>query len=574
MSGQSSASGVSKGTPAKVVSANAASRATASKGTPTKARRTSTPTTGTRRSRSRAGTTPVSGSHRRLVPGSRRIGEPPPDEWLEVTVIVRPRTSVPLPPVDDLGRQPLAERRHMDLRTFVRAYGAGPSDLKAVGRFAHDHRLRVLSSSVARRSVVLSGRVKDMSAAFGTKFAQYSSPHGDYRGRTGAVHLPRDLAPVVQAVLGLDDRPQAHPRLRAHADPHRSAERSFTPPEVARVYRFPRKLDGRGERIAIIELGGGYRVKQLAAYFESLGVQMPKITSVSVDGVRNRPAVNAHLDAEVMLDIEVIGAIVPGAELLVYFAPLTDRGFVDAVNAAVFDPRRPSVISISWGDSESNWSEQARTAMDQAFQAAAVLGITVCCASGDNGSTDGVAGKRAHVDYPAASPYVLACGGTRLEVAAGKPREIVWNADGNGTGGGVSEYYPLPSWQRKARVPRSANARRHRGRGVPDVAGNADPDTGYRVRLNTSELKPLGGTSAVAPLWAALIAHVNQHLGHRTGFLNPLLYESVAPNGFNPVVRGSNGAYRARLGWDACTGHGTPDGERLFTALRTAAAAP
>jgi kumamolisin len=484
-------------------------------------------------------------------------------------VIVRPRSSVPLPSMEELGRQPLAERRHMDRRAFVAVYGADPADLAAVATFARSYRLEVLDSSVPRRSVVLAGRVGDMAKAFKTTFSRYDSPHGEYRGRTGVVRLPHDLAPVVEAVLGLDDRPQAHPQIRASSanGGAPAAARSFTPPEVARLYNFPPRLDGRGQRIAVIELGGGYRRTELRSYFSDLGLELPKITAVSVDGVRNRPGVHAHADSEVMLDIEVIGAIAPGAELLVYFAPLTDRGFVDAVTTAVFDEREPSIISISWGDAEFNWSEQARNALDQAFQAAAALGITVCCVSGDNGWTDGIGTKRGHVDYPASSPYVLACGGTRLEARDGKLEEVVWNSGGNATGGGVSQYYPVPSWQRKVRVPHSHNPGRHRGRGVPDVAGNADPDTGYRIRLDGPELKPLGGTSAVGPLWAALIARLNQHLGTRVGYLNPLLYESIAPAGFNSVVKGGNGGYRARLGWDACTGHGTPDGARLLAAL-------
>ncbi len=528
----------------------------------------STSTRSTSGRAAKRGTTTVGGSKRRLIPGSRKVGDPANDEWAEVTVIVRPRTSVPLPSIEELGRQPLSERRHLDLRAFVAAYGADPRDLAAVAAFAHDYGLEVRESSIPRRSVVLAGTVAAMAQAFGTKFSRYTSPHGEYRGRSGMVHLPRDLAPVVQAVLGLDDRPQAHPQIRARSanGAAHAAARSFTPPEVARLYNFPPKLDGQGQRIAVIELGGGYRRAELRSYFSDLGLELPKITAVSVDGVRNRPGVHAHADSEVMLDIQVIGAIAPGAEQLVYFAPLTDRGFVDAVTAAVFDERAPSVISISWGDAEFNWSEQARAVLDQAFQAAAVLGITVCCVSGDNGWTDGIGTKRGHVDYPASSPYVLACGGTRLEVNAGKLSEVVWNSDGNATGGGVSQYYPVPSWQRRARVPRSRNPGRHIGRGVPDVAGNADPDTGYRIRLN-GELKALGGTSAVGPLWAALIARLNQHLGTRVGFLNPLLYESIAPAGFNAVVHGTNGGYRARLGWDACTGHGTPDGERLLAAL-------
>lgn len=517
----------------------------------------------------------MGGSKRRLAPGSRRIGAAPHDEWAEVTVIVRPRSSVPFPSVEELGRQPLAARRHMDLRAFVATYGADPRDLAAVAAFAREHSLEVVQSSVARRSVALEGTVGAMAAAFGTTFARYASPHGEYRGRSGVVRLPRALAPVVEAVLGLDDRPQAHPQIRAQSTgERRTAAKVFKPTEVARLYNFPSRLDGRGERIAIIELGGGYRLAELRSYFSDLGLAMPKISAVSVDGVRNRPGVRAHADSEVMLDVEVIGAIAPGAELLVYFAPLTDRGFVDAVTTAVFDERRPSVISISWGDAEFNWSKQARTALDQAFQAAAVLGITVCCVSGDNGWTDGVGTKRAHVDYPASSPYVLACGGTRLEVIDGKLDEAVWNNAGNATGGGVSQYYPVPSWQRRVRVPHSHNPGRHRGRGVPDVAGNADPDTGYLIRISGPELKPLGGTSAVGPLWAALVARLNQRLGSRVGYLNPLLYESVAPVGFNPVLKGTNGGYRARLGWDACTGHGTPDGRRLLAALNARASAP
>jgi kumamolisin len=270
----------------------------------------------------------------------------------------------------------------------------------------------------------------------------------------------------------------------------------------------------------------------------------------------------------VVLDVEVIGAIAPGAEQLVYFAPASDRGFVDAVTTALFDPRGPSVLSISWGQAEDQWTEQGRQAMDQAFRAAAALGVTVLAASGDNGWTDGLTGKVAHVDYPASSPHVLACGGTRLEETVDGIVETVWNDhDGNSTGGGVSSYYDVPSWQAGARVPASVNEGRHTGRGVPDVAGNADPDTGYLIGDGISE-HPFGGTSAVAPLWAALVAQLNQELGSRVGFLNPLLYEQLDHSVFNDVSKGTNGAYRARrAAWDACTGHGTPRGGALLEAL-------
>ena len=489
-----------------------------------------------------------------------------------VTVIVRPQTPIPHDATVDLGRQPLPARRYMTRHEYAASYGADPKDLAAVAAFGRSHGLHVLEKSSPRRSVVLAGRADRMSAAFGTSLERYHSPRGSYRGRVGALHVPRELLPVIQAVLGLDDRPQAH--VTHHPLPHdrlaAAKDRSFTPRRFAELYEFPGHFDGAGQRIAVIELGGGFRRAELRGYFDQLGIPMPKITAVSVDGERNRPGIEHGADGETRLDLEVIGAVVPRAELLVYFAPRTDRGFVDALTTAVFDPREPSVISISWGDAEPNWTQQARDAFDDALHAAAALGITVCAASGDSGWTDGISGRRAHVDYPASSPYVLACGGTRLELRRnGAIKEVVWNDhDGNATGGGVSAVYDVPPWQQAVNVPRSVNRGGRRGRGVPDVAGNADPETGYLIGDGTST-HPFGGTSAVAPLWAGLIARLNQRLGGRSGFINPLLYESVDPlSVFNDVPTGGNGRYRARRrAWDACTGHGSPRGAALVEAL-------
>jgi kumamolisin len=485
-----------------------------------------------------------------------------------VTVLVRPRA--PLPSLEELGRQPLGERRHLSRRQFAARHGAAPKDLAVVADFASDHGLHVRQASAGRRTVVLTGPATRMEEAFSTRLARYRSPQGDYRGRLGHLHVPAKVASVIEAVLGLDDRPQASvdTRFVPHDRVEAARQTSFTPTRIAELYDFPLHLDGSGQRIAVIELGGGFRRSQLRSYFEKLGRPVPKPTAVSVDGVRNRPGHNPTADGEVVLDVEVIGAIAPGAEQLVYFAPVSDRGFVDAVTTALFDPRAPSVISISWGQAEDQWTEQGRLALDQAFQAAALLGVTVCAASGDFGWRDGVVGNEAHVDFPASSPYVLACGGTRLEVRDGAIVEAVWNGhDGTATGGGVSGFYELPSWQTNVRVPPSVNRGGDTGRGVPDVAGNADPETGYLIGDGLSE-HPFGGTSAVAPLWAALVAQLNQHLGSPVGFLNPLLYERLDRSVFNDVARGGNGAYRARRGaWDACTGHGTPRGRALLEAL-------
>jgi kumamolisin len=485
-----------------------------------------------------------------------------------VTVIVRPHAQ--LPDLEELGRQPLRERRYLTRREFAARHGAGRQDLAAVEDFAAEHGLRVRQASAARRSVVLVGPAARMEAAFSTRLSRYRSPEGEYRGRSGHLHVPAGVAQAIEAVLGLDDRPQASSacRIVPHARLEQARRTSFTPPRVARLYDFPRRLDGSGQRIAVIELGGGFRRPQLQRYFEKLGKRMPKITAVSVDGVRNRPGHDRAADGETLLDVEVIGAIAPGAEQLVYFAPTSDRGFVDAVTTALFDPRAPSILSISWGQAEHQWTEQGRHALDQAFQAAAALGVTVCAASGDYGWTDGVTGRVAHVDFPASSPWVLSCGGTRLEVTDDGIAEVVWNDhNGTATGGGVSSYYPVPSWQRTARVPASVNQGGRLGRGVPDVSGNADPETGYLIGDGVTN-RPLGGTSAVAPLWGAFVAQLNQHLGTSAGFLNPLLYEQLDRSVFNDVPTGGNGRYRARRGaWDACTGHGTPRGRALLEAL-------
>ncbi len=332
---------------------------------------------------------------------------------------------------------------------------------------------------------------------------------------------------------------------------------------------------GSGQCIAIIELGGGLRRQDLAAYFTALGIPAPKVVAVSVDGAKSHPTGPNGPDGEVMLDIEVAGAVSPGASIAVYFAPNTDRGFLDAVTAAIHDTvNRPSVISISWGGAESRWTGQAMQAMDQAFQDAALVGVTVLCAAGDDGSGDSVTDGLAHVDFPASSPHVVACGGTRL---IGSPASIsderTWNDEpgGGATGGGISDVFDLPAYQSRAAVPASANPGGRIGRGVPDLSGDASPASGYAIRVDGRQMV-VGGTSAVAPLMAALVVQLNEKLATSVGFLNPLLY-AIPPGTFRDITSGGNGAYTAGPGWDACTGLGRPDGAALLAALRAGAPA-
>ena len=509
--------------------------------------------------------------------GAHSIGPAPADERFQITVMLRPRAPVQL----DTMQAGLAQRRYLTREEYTAEHGASAEDMDAVEAFARRAGMAVVERRPAARSVVLSCTAAQVGAAFQTGIERVEHAAGISRRRTAPVHLPPELAGIVEGVFGIEDTPIARPYYRfstpaMQAAEERAAAAAFTPPDVATLYDFPQGLDGSGQCIAIIELGGGYRTSDLRAYFRSLNLPAPKVTAVSVDGGRNSPSLPWSADAEVMLDIEIAGAVAPGAAIAVYFAPNSEQGFVDAINAAVHDRvNKPSVISISWGAPESDWSAQGLQAMDQAFQAAASLGVTVCCAAGDAGSSDqnpeyGTPDGLAHADFPASSPYVLACGGTRLVAGGGAiGSETVWNDDPqtSATGGGVSDVFDLPAWQDSANVPRSVNPGGRIGRGVPDVAGNASPATGYRVRVDFLSFV-VGGTSAVSPLWAGLVARFNQRLERPVGWLNPLLYGPVAGAGaFRDITTGNNGAYAAAPGWDACTGWGSPVGSRLLAAL-------
>jgi kumamolisin len=474
-------------------------------------------------------------------------------EPITVSVVLRPKA--PVDPGVRLTREQFAEKHCADegavaiVRAFAAEFGLTVAAQKERGR----------------RTLHLTGSREAMERAFGVTLKRQATEAGTFRLREGEITLPEELAPHVMAVLGLDNRPQAKPHNRI-ATP-RAGNVSYTPVQVAQFYGFPANAIAKGQTIGLLELGGGYREADITAYFQTLDLSAPNVTSVSVDNGTNSPGNPNGADGEVMLDIEVSGAVAPGANVAVYFAPNTDQGFIDAVTTAVHDStNKPSVLSISWGGPESSWTEQAVTSLDQACQDAAAVGVTITVASGDDGSTDGVSGN--NVDFPASSPHVLGCGGTKL-VASGTTvtSEVVWNelsANEGATGGGVSTLFALPSWQANSNVPAASTSAG--GRGVPDVAGDADPSTGYTVRVD-SETTTIGGTSAVAPLWAGLIALANAKNGQDAGFVNPTLYSD--PSAFRDITSGNNGSFSAGPGWDPCTGLGSPHGAAVIAALAT-----
>ena len=541
---------------------------------------------------------PIAGSEKPFITTEAlTAGAPDPAQRIEVSVLLRrpPRGTQEAPEATPelLGAVPVAKRRHLTHRQFRERHGAHGDDLARVEEFAREHNLAVSDVNVAARTVKLSGTLADIQRAFEAGVTHVAHKGRTYRARSGALTVPEELHGVIIGVYGIDNRPAV--RRRAEAAPHGLFGKavSYSVPEMATLYNFPSGLDGTGQCIAIIQLndvtndkvtGGGFRTSDLDAYFQSLGVPTPKVTVVSVDGGANLPGPAPGFDSEVALDIEVAGGTAPGAALAVYFAPNTTKGFIDCVLAAVHDEtNKPSVISLSWGSPEdSPYSDgQLVNGLNEALQDAVHLGITVCVATGDNGSADLIPPDmdgQPHVDAPGCSPYALACGGTKITVKDSKiTDEVVWN-DGarsstpGATGGGVSNLFARPSYQTSLQIPKSPKG--NDGRGVPDVSAHAATSAGYKIYLN-GKWTAIGGTSAVAPLYAGLLARINQQLAKggkpQAGFINPLLYAS--PSAFRDITSGNNDetgtlkVYDAAKGWDPCTGLGSPDGTAIMNVL-------
>ncbi len=542
---------------------------------------------------------PTTGSDRATIPGSERspligakpVGEINPDEQLTVTMVLRRAKETP-----DLT----SPASRVERGQFASRYGADPGDLEKAERFAAGSGLEVSRADLAARTVTLTGSAAAFSQAFGVELRQYERGGARYRGREGAITVPKALDGVVVAVLGLDDRAQAKPhihRRRRSGSNGVGANTSYTPVQVGELYGFAGEASAAGECIGLVELGGGYEERDLELFFGGLDVPVPDVVAVGVGGAGNDFAGGGGANGEVALDIQVAGAMAPGAKLAVYFAPNTDQGFLAAINEAIHDTaNEPSVVSISWGGPEESWTPQAMEAMDEAFADAAALGVSVFVASGDQGSADRLQfvenepgelvrnpeyDGKAHVNFPASAPHAIACGGTRLEgEGAVIDSETVWN-DGNGwaSGGGVSAFFKPPAWQQAALAelsPVTAPGKKP-GRGVPDVAGDADADTGYRMYCG-GKAEVAGGTSAVAPLWAGITARLNKEKQRQLGFLNTALYSSTGRSCLRDVTVGTNAiaashgvkgtpGYEAKVGWDCCTGLGTPNGPALRAAL-------
>jgi kumamolisin len=521
------------------------------------------------------------------------------DEKIMATLILRRRPgSEPLKQIKDFQNEPASDRVHLSHQAFADAHGASAEDLNKVASFAKAQGLEVVETNAARRTVVVRGTEAQLNKTFAIELQHYDSPLGEYHGHEGPVKLPDDITQIVELVLGLDNRQV--PAKHYTSDPPKT--KSLTPQAVASLYHFPAG-SGSGQTIGIYEMptsegNPGYAMADVQATMAAFGgsLTVPKPTDVSVDGQAN----SGVTDGETLLDITVSSAIANQASIAVYFtAGASIQNIIHCLQRMIHpgagDPQ-PNVISISYGWSPDNDTQNITTAeydqMSQLFQDAAHLGITVLVSSGDSG-VQFESRTEAEASYPATDPWVIACGGTTIGNVEGENfTEYVWNDSWKGigqskqhgaTGGGISALFQVPDYQSTVKLPDSL-ADKKPGRGIPDVAGNASPISGYPQSQN-GQVGGGGGTSAVAPLYAGLIALINANLGSDVGFINPILY-SLAGSAFRDIAGppgpannsyGTITGYPATPGWNACTGLGSINGsalqEGLMNALKKSSAA-
>ena len=549
----------------------------------------------------------LKGSRRKAPDDSVRRRDVDPRERIDVTITLK---GPQLPSPAQMPKRPLS-RRQID-----RKFGVRPAVIRKVEDILRTLRLRIDDIKQGGRSLRVSGTAAAMMAAFRAELGVYELRGlGEIRARQGVLMIPRVLQGIVTGIEGLDQRPMAFrqaaaPTRRVSASlpaAGRGPDGTLTPADVIELYNFP-PGEGAGQTIVIAEFGApvnngklmppAYIASDLAAFCKRHRLPKPRIKTTAIGikplnkrqyqvAIRRLPkrlqGILYRETAETMMDVELIAGLCPRADIQVCFSNWTQKGWIDFLDELTArDSGKPVTVSISYGLAEEarDWSDGALTSVNHRLQIAAMMGINICVSAGDDGVVCGQSHGRAHVLFPASSPFTLSVGGTMLRSGfSGAVDEVVWweksghpTADGGGTtGGGVSVLNRRPPWQ-KVRIA-SLDPRAEGGRVVPDVAALAGPP--FFDVVIAGERVPGAGTSASAPLWAALIARISAQLpaAKRRRFLVPLLYGStVARTGFRDIVTGNNGpgrrrGYHAGPGFDAVSGLGVPDGKSLLAAL-------
>jgi kumamolisin len=529
------------------------------------------------------------GSKRPKDPDAVRVGNVDPKEQIDLTITL---AGPALPTADEYVGETLTPEE------LSAKFGANKADADKVASVLKTFGLKVESVSLATRSMRVVGNAAAVEAAFKPDMAMIRSARqiGEYRGRQGTLQVPQELKGLVTGVFGIDERRMARRKSRSMIAG--ATLSPFSPADLEQRYNFP-PGDGAGQNIAIAEFGGGYFADDTSAYCAKFQRATPNVQAIAVDApaytlkqILALPLQQRQMalgDAtEVMLDVEVVAGLCPAANISVYFSTFDEQGWVDLLNEVI--AAKPVVLSCSWGlaEEDPNWSASAISSISDRLNAARLLGITICVSSGDDGSGDQLDDGKAHVDFPGSSPFVLSVGGTMLEQSGGTVDEVTWweapgrrtENGGGATGGGLSMKFARPAWQ-NIHV-KSLNAGSIDGRVMPDISALAGQPLYDLIFAGASH--PNGGTSASAPLWAALVARINANLSQakRQRFLTPLLYQNSAngqPVGkvaSRDITSGNNASnpqpgrgYEAGVGFDAVTGWGVPDGVMLLNSLET-----
>lgn len=470
----------------------------------------------------------------------------------------------------------------LDHDEYVYQFGALEDELVLVTDWAIANDLTIEDSSQAAATVKVIGTVEQFNTLFSITLQTVTDDEQTYYTHAADITMPSDIDGVVDIILGLDNSVRfSHNAILDNADPapfDPSLINSPTPVDLALAYKFPRSpgsnlAQGKGACVAIIELGGGWTNQNLTSTFSRIGQPNPRVVDISVDGGVNDGGVDVGSSGEVMLDIYCVGAVVPAAKIAMYFAPNSFQGFIDTIITPTNDTvNNPSVISVSWGTTDTNWSSGSRNAFDAALAGATVKGITVFIAAGDFGVRAINGGPTYTVQYPGTSPYCVCAGGTVISINNDYSiaSEVPWGTSGGpyAGGGGVSNIFSVPTWQTgfSSKTYPGGTVTALTGRGIPDVSAMATGYTFYYGAANYTGT--FVGTSATAPLLAGMMARLNVLAGKRIGFVNADWY-AVRSTAFNDqttgdIHGGNSVGYMATAGWDAATGIGSPIGTEIY----------
>lgn len=493
---------------------------------------------------------PIVGTHRDVWPGAAPAAEAD-DEDVLLTAWLHPQKGGELDAARarTLGESLPSQRVYANRSELQRLTSADPQDVELLARYCERFGIDI----VARhwRSVVLSGPLHQLIAAFGATASIFELPDKRrFRHRSQALHAPPEIAAILRGPFGIHEWPRSHAigALQPHTAP-------LLAKDVVSRYEFP-DGDGSGQTVGVLQLRGTFNAESFTRGTQSQGVTAKLPIVKRVDNAELAHAAQTEKDVESAIDTQVVGALAPGAQIVIYAAPDDERGVLDAIRTALFDEENPlSILSISFGLPERVWTPVALTILDELFTVAALIGVSIFCASGDNGAEIDAAGEP-HVLAPASCSFAHACGGTQV---APDGSEDAWER----SGGGFSAFFGVSPWQSVAGSSATAY-HASPGRGVPDVAGQAMP--GYCAYFEGT-MFAMGGTSAVAPMWSALVARINARLGKPIGFFAPLLYRAAPGGLFRDVTVGGNDRFKSAAGWNPCTGLGVPIGSALEAML-------